>query len=224
MSETERAEKFKHVLDSVHDTVREIHKQFAMKVIPRLLECKNVETFKYKRGGNVKSLQVGNLVFCPISYAQTYNIRYSIFKVIWLSDSKTWCILTRPSYNIRKFDPRTDPDNYRKAIQNNILKTRSSEQIYLLNPNLNLESDNFVAFDKIFRPFDLASLLRETEMGSYADSFLPLNDPALDELILQHKTEPVFSEDGTALVDVPGKTELDSEMLDYKGEDDPLNL
>ena len=224
MSETQRAEKFKHVLDSVHDTVREIHKQFAMKVIPRLLECKNVEAFKHRRGGSVKSLKLGSLVFCPVSYYQTYNIRYSIFKVIWVSDSRTWCIVSRPSYNVRKYDPRIDLDNYRKAVQNNILKTRSSEQLYLLNPDINIEEDNFVPLDKIFRPFDLASLLNETELGSYSDSFLQLTDPALDQLILKHKTETQFSEDGTTIITVPGKTELDDQMHDYTNEDDPLNL
>ena len=223
MSETERAQKFKHILDSVHNTVREIHKQFAMKTIPRLLECKNVESFKHKRGGSVKSLKPGSLVFCPVSYDQTYNIRFSIFKVIWVSTSSTWCIISRPSYLVTKYDPRDDLDNYTKTVKNNILKTRCSEQLYLLNPDINLEEDQFIPLDKIFRPFDLASLLNDTDLGTYKDSFLQLNDPELDKIILKYKTDTQFNEDGSDIITVPG-VHGDTQTQDPLINDDPLGL
>ena len=208
----------------MHATVKDIHAQFAMKVIPRLLECRNIQTFKHRRGGDVKSLKIGNLVFCPYTYLSSYDIRYSIFKIVWLSSDKKWCILSRPSYNIRKYDPRDDADGYKKAVLSNVLKTRSSEQIYLLTPDLNIESDNFIPLDKIFRPFNLASLLKDSQLGSRADSFTPLSDPALNELINKHKLEMITSDDGKEIISVPGKQELDDGMLDQEELDDPLTL
>ena len=101
MSQTEKAEKFKHLLDEVHTTIDAIHRAFATKIVPRLLECKNVCLFKYRRGGSIKELEIGCLIFDTVTYSKTYDIRHSIFQIIWLSKDKRWSIICRPSYDIR---------------------------------------------------------------------------------------------------------------------------
>ena len=115
ISQTEKAQKFKHLLDEVHTTVDTLHRDFALKIVPTLLSCKNIPLFKYKRGDSIRELEIGCLIVDPVTYSKTYDIRHSIFQIVWLSSDKRWSIICRHSYDIRNHE--VGSSEYKKAIK-----------------------------------------------------------------------------------------------------------
>ena len=93
----------------------------------------------------------------------------------------------RTSYNVEVHE--VGSTSYQQAIKQNILKSRSSENIYLLTSGINMEQESFIPIDTSFKPFDLSGLLEKNKGSSYSHSFAPLSDPDLEQIIREHPIE-----------------------------------
>ena len=68
LSQEERSQKFKHLLDHVHYLLDLLHITFAEETIPTLLNCKRVSSYRNKLYGLVHLLEGGCLIFDPKTY------------------------------------------------------------------------------------------------------------------------------------------------------------
>ena len=92
-----------------------------------------------------------------------------------------------PSYNIGVHEVWST--GYQQAIKQNILKSRSTENIYLLTSGINMDQETFIPIDTSFKPFDLSGLLEKNKGSSYSHNFAPLSDPDLEQIIRDHPVE-----------------------------------
>ena len=90
-------------------------------------------------------------------------------------------VICRLSYAIRAHE--VGSTEYQKAIFQNILKTRSADEVFLITSSINLGQNAFIPLDKTFVPFDLPSLLAQNGKSSFSHDFISLSDPVLEEMI-----------------------------------------
>ena len=101
------------------------------------------------------------------------------------------------------------------------MKTRASDQIFLITSEINVHRDVFIPLDGTFKPFDLPALLQENKFSSFSHDFVSITDPYLADMIREHQINLEMDENGKVIY-LPDKQDL--EDLTLLEQDDPLEL
>ena len=180
---------YKKALSTMATRINKTYETLSVNLLPKLLRSYGRSGIELNRNQfNSDHLKLGDIVFDPITYTKSGDIRASIFRVIHMSENNKSLVIARPKLEYirkskypNKSESSVDSD-YTRGAKDCIIVSRDARHLNFICHGP--DKDDLISFDPTWKPLDvrdlMENLLRDTTATLNVASSIITNSDKID--------------------------------------------